>query len=288
MRHLSTGVVLKRIFQVKWLVILFALLLTFPLYWMLKGSFENISLMMKVPPNWLPVNPTLESYQILFQITMIGRWFANTVFIGTCAIAFSMFCNILAAYAFAIYKFHGKQFIYWCFLASIMIPGQSLLISKFVLMKHLGWINTWLPLIFIGGCAPVAIILLKKYIAKIPASMLDSARIDGVNELGILFRIMLPQCKPIIGFMLITSYMGAFSQYLWPMLMIQERKNYTLALGIIDSVRVYFHYGFTHQPYRELSLSLAGGVILFLPVIAIFLIFQRAFRQDFMAGGVKE
>ncbi len=278
----------RRIFQVKYLVILFAMFLLFPLYWMVKGSLENISLMMKVPPNWLPVNPTLESYQILIRITTLGRWFANTVFIATCGLTFSMFCNILAAYAFAIYKFRGKQFIYWCFLASIMIPGQSLLISKFVLMKELGWINTYLPLIFMGGCAPVAIILLKKYISKIPTAILDSARIDGVREIGILFRIMLPQCKPILGFMLITSYMNAFAQYLWPMLMIQERENYTMALGIIDTVRRYFHFGLIHEPHRELSLSLAGGVVLFLPVIAIFLIFQRAFRQDFMAGGVKE
>ena len=281
-------VLARRIFHVKYLVILFAMLLLFPLYWMVKGSLENISLMMKVPPNWLPVNPTLESYQILIRITTLGRWFANTVFIATCGLMFSMFCNILAAYAFAIYKFRGKQFIYWCFLASIMIPGQSLLISKFVLMKELGWINTYLPLIFMGGCAPVAIILLKKYISKIPTAILDSARIDGVREIGILFRIMLPQCKPILGFMLITSYMNAFAQYLWPMLMIQERENYTMALGIIDTVRRYFHFGLIHEPHRELSLSLAGGVVLFLPVIAIFLIFQRAFRQDFMAGGVKE
>jgi len=287
-RSVTLKALARKIFHVKYLVILFALLLLFPLYWMVKGSLENISGMMKVPPRWLPVNPTLETYKILFDVTMIGRWFANTLLISTAGLLFSLTSNILAAYAFAIYKFHGKQLIYWLFLASLMIPGQSLLVSKFILMKYFGWINTWYPLIFLGGCAPVAIILLKKYIAKIPGAMLDSARIDGLNELGILFRIMLPQCKPILGFMLITSYMGAFSQYLWPLVMIQERANQVLAVGIIESIRVYFHYGYTLQVGRELSLSLAGGVILLIPVILIFLAFQRTFRQDFMAGGVKE
>lgn len=276
-----------RTFQLKYLVIFFALLLLFPLYWMLKGSFEAIMVMMKIPPRWLPRKWSLDNYRILIEITTIGRWFLNTLLISTASLAFALFCNVLAAYAFAVYQFHMKQFIYWCFLASIMIPGQSLLVSKFVLMRHLGWINTWLPLILLGGCAPVTIILLKKYIAKIPSAMLDSARIDGLNEFGILFRIMLPQCKPILGFMLITGYMGQFNDFLWPLLMIQEPKRMTLAVGIIETIRTW-PGRLNRGENMELGISLAGGIVLLIPVILIFLAFQRAFRQDFMAGGVKE
>ena len=284
---LSTGIaVLKRAFQLKWLVILFAFLLLFPLYWMLKGSFESIIVMMKIPPRWLPRKVTLDNYKILIEITTIGRWFVNTLLISTAALAFSLFCNVLAAYAFAVYKFHGKQFIYWCFLASIMIPGQSLLVSRFVLMRHLGWINTWLPLIFMGGCAPVAIILLKKYIAKIPGAMMDSARIDGASEFRIPWRIMLPQCQPILGFMLITGYMMAFDDFLWPLLMIQEPKRMTLAVGVIETIRTW-PGRLSRGENMELGVSLAGGIVLLVPVILIFLAFQRAFRQDFMAGGIK-
>ena len=242
---------------------------------------------MKIPPRMIPARVTLENYQIVWAGTMIPRWFCNTIVIASAAIAFSLFCTILASYSFSMYNFKGKQLIYWMMIASIMIPGQALLISRFILMARMEMINTWWSLILVGGCSPIAIVFFRNYFNKIPRDFADSARIDGLGEFGILFKVMLPQCRAIIGYLCIVGYMASFQAFLWPFLMIMDSKKKTLALGVIYFLQTYYTQSGMTMGIR-LGLQLAGGVILFVPVIIIFLAFHKMFRQEFIAGGIKQ
>lgn len=270
-------------------IILFAILLLLPLYWMLKGSFEEIRGMMRVPPLPIPKRLTTINYERLFEGTQIPRWFFNSIVIASLTIALSLFCLTTAAYAFSMYEFIGKRIVYWMFIISIMLPAQALLISKFVLMRRLSLIGSWWSLILVGGANPVGIIIMKNYFNKIPKAMADSGRIDGANELRILAQIYLPQCKPILGYMCIVGLIGHFQIFLWPLLMITDKNKWPLSLGVIKTIKEYFRVGGTNQTAEGLlGIQLAAGIVLFVPVILIFAIFQRNFRQQFLAGGIKE
>ena len=259
----------------------------FPLFWMVKGSFESIFDIMKIPPKLIPAKLILENYQILWKGTSIIRWTGNTLIVASAAIAFNLFCTVLSSYAFSMYQFRGKQFIYWMFIASIMIPSQSLIISRFVLMARMNLIDNWLSLILVSGCSPIAIVFFRNYFNKVPRDFADSARIDGLGEFGILFKVMLPQCRAIIGYLCIVGYMASFQAFLWPFLMIMDSKKKTLALGVIYFLQTYYTQEGMTMGIR-LGLQLAGGVILFVPVIIIFLAFHKMFRQEFIAGGIKQ
>lgn len=241
---------------------------------------------MRIPPRLTLTDLTFENYRIFYETGQLFRWTMNTVIISTAAIALSIGGTSMAAYSFSAYQFRGKALIYWCFLAALMIPGQSMFIPKFVLMRHLRLIDTWWSLILGGGCSPVGIIIFMKFFNKIPSAFADSARIDGLGEFPILFKIMLPQCMPLIGYLIITGYMASFKAFLWPFMMLSTPNKQTLMVGITRWIRITMWLKALHN--QSIGLELAGGVIMFIPILIIFLTFQRTFRQEFIAGGIKE
>ena len=271
----------------KILLLLLAIILFFPLYWMCKNSLETSMGIKKIPPNWIPKKITLENFRFIAMENPLIRWFANTVAMHTIVILMGLFCTVTASYAFAVFKFRGSKILYWVFLTGIMVPYQALLISRFILMRHLGLLNTWWAIICLGVFSPIGIVLIKNYFQKIPQCMYDSARIDGAGDIRILFQIILPQCTPILGYMCIVSYVSAFQDFFWPMLVLNNSKLYTLPLGI---VHYYITYMSTHPAleYERLwGIQMAGGVIMFLPVILIFVIFRKVFMKQFSLGGIK-
>jgi len=272
----------------KYLIFGLILLLFFPLYWMFTGSIQPSAGILKIPPNWIPRNVTLSNFTELIKGTQTFRWTFNTLIINTFLLSLQLFCLVTASYAFAMYRFIGKRLIYWIFIASIIVPWQSIIVSRFVLMRHLHLINTWLAIICISAFNPVGVVLIKNYFDKIPRTIIDSARIDGADELWILFKIVLPQCKPILGYIAITSYILAFQEFFWPMLVLHEKRLFTLPLGIMYYLKTYASTHGWINVQRVIGLQLAGSVLLFLPVIFIFLIFRKTFQQQFVGEGIKE
>ena len=239
---------------------------------------------MKVPPKWIPARLTLQNYVMIFQRVAIVRWFFNTLVVSTASILIRLFCMILAGYAFSMYQFPGKQFIYWLYVSSLMIPAQALLIPRFILMRNLHLIDTWWSLIFIGAFNVVHMIYIKHFLDGIPSAISDSARIDGAGELRIIWSIMLPLSKPIVGYIILMGYIASFQDFLWPFLMIQRDSMKTLCVGIIQMIKQATSQ---YSIMRPLGISLAGSTILFVPILIVFLSFQEVFRQRFIAGGIK-
>ena len=272
----------------KYLIFLLILLMLFPLYWMFIGSIQPSAGILKMPPNWIPRNVTLSNFIELISETQILRWTFNTVLLTTMTLCIQLFCLTTASYAFMAYRFIGKRLIYWIFIASIIVPWQGLLVSRFVLMRHFYLLNTWLAIICIGVFNPIGIVLIKYYFEKIPSVIIDSARIDGAGELWILFKIILPQCKPILGYIAVTSFILAFGDFFWPMLVLNNRRLYTLPLGIMYYLKTYTSTHGLLKIQQLVGIQLAGGVLLFLPVIFVFIIFRKTFQQQFLAGGIKE
>jgi len=271
----------------KYLIFALILILLFPLYWMIIGSIQPSAGVMKLPPNWIPRNITLVNFAYIVKETMIFRWTFNTIMLNTISLCIQLFCLVTAGYAFAAYKFVGKQVIYWIFVASLIIPWQGLLVSRYILMRHLYLLNTWFAIIALNAFAPISFVFIRNYFEKIPTSMIDSARIDGAREIRILFQIILPQCKPILGYLALHSYLTAFQDFFWPMLVLNDKRLFTLPLGIVHFLKTFTstHGLLMHQ--QLLGYELAGGVLLLLPAIIIFVIFRKTFRQQFLAGGIK-
>jgi len=274
----------------KYLIFLLILLMIFPLYWMIIGSLQPSAGIYKMPPNWIPRNITLSNFtELITDIdTQILRWTFNTLLLNTILFCIQLFCLVTAGYAFTMYKFVGKQLIYWLFITSIIVPWQAMLIPRYVLMRHLHLLNTWFAIICISVFNPIGIVIIKNYFDKMPQGIIDSAKIDGADEMCILFRIVLPQCKPILGYMAISSYIIAFGEFFWPMLVLNNARLYTLPLGIMYFLSTYTSTHDLPAIQRIVGLKLAGSVLLFLPVVFIFIIFRKAFQKQFLAGAIKE
>jgi len=273
--------------MVKVVIILLGILLLFPAYWMLNGSFQDIREIMKYPPRVIPRNPTLQNYEFLLGNTQIVRWFFNTVVVGAAALGFSLFCIATAAYALAYFEFRFKRLFYWILLIPIFLPGTVLIIPRFVIMRHLGMLNTYWPLILVGGTAPVSIVLMMHYFERLPRCLLDAARMDGLGEFSIIFRIILPQCKPLLGYFAITGFMHVYQDVLWPLLVLADESKHTMTLGMMSYLnRFHTIHGGTGS--LLIGVMLAGGVVLSIPLIVMFMVFQRTFRNQFILGGINE
>ena len=271
-------------------VIIFTILLLFPLWWMLQGSFMNVLGLMKVPPNFIPKNLTLANYKLIFQNWYLGdatipRWFLNSMIIASISVSITIFITALAAHGFSFYEFRLKKAIFWVYVMSMMLPGYAIIIPRFVLIKNLGLLNTWMGIILPSVFGAVGVFLFKNYADTLSRAFVDGARMDGASELRILIQIVIPLCKPIILVLAILGFMGELQNFLWPSLVMSNMKRQPLIVGIIfiiQNVR-----GFEGTSNDQLGLGLAGGVILLIPLLVIFVTFQRHFRGSVIQGGIK-
>ena len=263
-----------------------SVLLIVPLYWMIEGSFQDIQMIMRIPPTWFPVRPTLANYIPYVTAVDAPRWFRNSAFVVSGSMLLNLACLLMASYAFSLYEFPGKRVLYWVYVASIMIPAQSLLIPRFVLMRHLHLIDTWWSLLLPGGFSAVYIVFLKAYMDHIPMEYVQAARLDGASELHIITHIMLPMTRPIIGYILVTGAIGGLQDYLWPSLMMSTPDRQTYAVGITTYIERWTTT-LEGSIVPNYGIGLAGGVLMMLPILLIFLAFQGQFRKQFIQGGLR-
>ena len=168
-----------------------------------------------------------------------------------------------------------------------MIPRQTLLIPLYVTVKNLGIAGTYWAAAFPIVFSPVGIFLASKFFQNIPQDIVDCARIDGAGELGVVARIVVPLCKPLFGALAIFAGIGSLADYLWQNLVLQDRGKWTIVVGIVNTV-YGTRGGASEMNLNPIGLSLAGGVLMFLPMLAIFVAFQRYFIDGIVTGGVKE
>jgi len=269
------------------LLILITIILFFPMYWMFSGSFQNIIGIMKMPPDFIPKNITIENYKFILTYNPVLLWLANTILIVGTGTILSLLITAMAGYAFSVFKFTGKKILFWIFISSLMIPYIALFIPKFVLIRFLGLFNTWAGVILPLAFWPFGIMLFYKYANSVPSEILDSARLDGCTELQIIYKIMFPICKPILGALIIFQSLGFMNDFLWQNLILQDKNKQTLIVGLINSVRNVGSDNFAKR-LNPIGHSLAIGVILFIPQLLIFISFSRYFIKGIAVGAIKE
>lgn len=272
----------------KWLkaaaLVLICGLYLFPLFWMVVGSFTPMVGLMKMPPDFIPSHPTLENYQGVLRVgPIVLRWLANSVAITVTSVFLSLVVNGTAAYSLTVYKMRWSRALYLAFAATMMVSRYSILIPMFVLVRtyHL----SGLPAIILTGVFyPLGFLLMYNYMKMIPRDFVESGRIDGAGELRIFWQIMLPLCKPVVGAVMAFKALEVFGDYIWQALILQGTTERTFIVGMIS--RIYEEYIYTRM--NNYGVSMAAGLLIFLPLLAIYLFTNRYFIEGVTLGGVKE
>ncbi len=250
-----------------------------PFVWMFLTSFKSSGGIFAYPPEWLPKHPTFAHYQKLFSEIRFLLHFKNSLIVAISATTINLFLSSMAGFAFAKYKFPGREKIFTFLLASMMIPGQVTMMPIFLLLKKIGLLNSYFGLIATGAVSVFGIFLIRQFMISIPNDLIESARIDGCSEFRIYWNIMLPLCKPVLATLGIFSFMGAWNDFLWPLIVMITEDMYTLPVALAN---------LNGQYPTEFGLLMAGAVVVVLPILLIFIFAQKFIIKGIATTGLKE
>ena len=280
-----------------------AILFVAPFAWLISASFQPVSTIFANPPTWFPDDPTVSGYKGFLNVGDLTeaqesrghgewRWFANSAFVAITITAIQTFFNAMCAYTFAKRKFPGRNVIFVLFLGTMMVPGQITLIPNYIIIQHIpffggndwlgnggsGWLDSYWGLIAPGIVSAFGIFLLRQYMLSIPDELLDAARIDGASEFRIFRSVVLPLSMPALAANAIFTFQGAWEDFLWPLIIMSDPDKITAPVGLAL---------FVVQNRTDWNLLFAGSVIATLPMIIVFIIFQRHFVRGIAVTGIK-
>ena len=255
-----------------------AAVMLLPLAWMLVTSIETLAESRHFPPTIVPSGIHWENYPNALDSAPFGRFFANSLVVTLASVAGNLvFCS-LAGYAFARLRFFGRDVIFIVLLATLMVPFQVTMIPTFLIVQHLGLVNSLGALIAPNLVTPFGIFLLRQFFRTLPVDLEEAARIDGCSRLGVLFRVVLPLSMPALATLGIVTFLWTWNDFLWPLIAISSTDQSTVQLGLAS-------FQGAHQ--TRWTLLMAGNVVALAPMLLVFVFAQRWFVQSIAATGVK-
>ena len=258
--------------------VFFALLIIVPILWVILSSFRLTKDFLTAEPTLIPPTFTMEHYVTLFTRLDVMRYIINTLVYAVTRTAGNVFFCTMAAYAFGRMQFKGKNLLFTLCLATMMIPFQVLLVPSYLIIHYLGWIDTYAGLIVPGLAGVFGVFMIRGFFLKLPAELEDAGRIDGLREFGIFFRIMLPQCLPVLVTLTVFTLNGCWNDLLWPLLVTTSDKMRTLTIGIVSFI------GLNTTSYGP---AMAGATISMLPIFILFMFGQKYFVEGIATTGLK-
>ena len=251
-----------------------------PFVWMVLGSVKPEGELLRVPPTWWPETFTLDNYRTLFGKGIFPRSFFNSTLVAVVVTTANIvFCSMVG-YALAKLNFRGKKLVFGLVMATLMIPGMVTLIPLFVLVANLGMVDTYPGLMLPFLVTPFGVFLMRQFIIELPDDLLDAGRIDGASELRIFRQIILPLCGPGVATLGILTFLSTWNSFLWPLVVAQTQEHYTLPVALAL-------FSKNQQVTPNYGLLLAGATVVVIPVLVVFLIFQRRFIEGIASTGIK-
>lgn len=261
-----------------------------PLLLAFSNSFKPWTGFMKVPPEWIPLRPTLDNYKFLFvrefyDITgafqrspiapYFWRWIFNTLFVAVVVTSINVFVGTLSGYAFAKMRSPDREFLFWLNMAMLVFPGIFNLVPVYLMMRDWGWLNTYWGLIIpqLGG----NMFLSRQYMKRLPSPLVDSARMDGCSEFKIYSRVILPLSKPLVAILAIFGFTGQWYSFKWPLIVTTKLDLRTIQLGLAVMAR--------EAP--NMGVLMAGAIVTAIPIFIIFFLFQDYFMKGLTVGAIK-
>lgn len=261
------------------IVTLLAICSLLPLFWLITNSLKSSTDIYKMPPDILPKSLYLDNYKELFKNQPALRWTFNSFFVSFVTTALTVIFSSLAAYGFAKLKFKGKNILFSLFIASLMVPKETFIVPLFKLVVAFDWVDSYQALIIPNLATCFGVFMLKSFFESIPDSIRESAKLDGASEWTIFWKLMLPIAKPGIGALFILNFVTFWNDYLWQLLMARSKEMNTLTVGVA---------GLMQEINPNMGLKVAGAAVAALPMIVIFIMFQKYFTKGITAGAVKE
>lgn len=260
-------------------VILGAIACLLPLVWLISNTFKYSQEIYQTPPTLIPNRFTIRNLQELFQNQPTLRWMFNSFFVSFFTGLFSVLISSLAAYGFAKLEIRGKNVLFILVISSIMIPKETFIVPLFNIIVDLNWVDTYASMIVPNLATGFGTFMLYSFFNSIPDSIRESAKIDGANEWTIFSKLMLPIAKPGIAALFILNFVTAWNDYLWQLLMARTENMQTLNVGVA---------ALQQSLSPNVGLRVAGAALAAVPMIVVFMVFQKYFIAGATDGAVKE
>ncbi len=249
-----------------------------PLLWMVSVSLMRPGEADSFPPPLLPAAPSLAAYRDLFAHQGMGRYFANSFFLASAATGLSLLFNVTAGYAFAKLRFAGRERLFQVLLGALVIPGQVAMIPLFLMLKPLGLVNNFGGVLVPAAAGVFGVFLVRQYALSIPDELLEAARVDGAGEFRLFAAIVLPALGPVIVTLATFTFLAAWNDFMWPLIVLSDDRLYTLPIALAALSR---------EHVQDSQLMMAGAVVTVAPVLLLFVFLQRYYLRGLLAGSVK-
>ncbi len=260
-------------------LIAYTVITLLPFAWALSASFKSLAEISAGGLSLLPKQLTLANYQTIFvQEPLFGRWLMNSAIAAISVTLLNLLFNSMAGYALARIQFPGNQLWFFLILAVLMVPGQITLLPKFLILKSLGWLNTYQGLIVPSAVNATFIFMMRQFFVNFPKELEEAAALDGLGRFGTFFQIVLPLAKPALAAQTIFVFMGSWNEFLMPLVILSDPEMFTLPLGLNAFKGQYISYW---------NYIMAASMIFTLPALAVYAFFNRYFIQGVAFTGGK-
>jgi multiple sugar transport system permease protein len=248
----------------------------FPFIWMIASSIKHAQDIYSL--SLVPSNPTLDNYRTVLRDTSFGRWFLNSLFVAGVTTASVAFFDSLAGYTLAKFRFPGSFVIFVLILSTLMVPTEMLVIPWFMMSIEFGWTDSYWGIMFPGVISAFGVFLMRQFFLGVPNDLIDAARLDGFSEFRIFWKIAVPLVKPAIAALCIFTFLGNWNAYIWPLIVVRSDEIRTLPVGIAF---------FSSESGSAFHLIMAAAALATIPVIVVFLIFQKQIIKGIVLTGLK-
>lgn len=261
-------------------LIVFGIIAAIPFVWMILASFKTGAEIRQFPPTFLPSDPTLENYGTILKDPELplSLFYRNSLFVAVMNVAATLFTSSLLGYVLAKFDFRGRQWLFWFFLATMMIPAEVTMIPGYLILVQLDLLNNLWALVLPSLIDAFGVFLMRQFALSIPEDEIWSARVDGASEWRIYRSIVLPQLKPAIATLGMLTFMFHWNAYLWPLIVLTEQENRTLPI-------ILTWYATQHT--SQMQLVMAASILMVIPVLIVFALSQRWIVRGLTLTGMK-
>jgi multiple sugar transport system permease protein len=262
---------------VAWTVLfLGGVVMILPFVYMLATSFKDNSEVYDL--TLLPRHPTLENYVELFRKTAFARWFLSSLLTATVTTLSVLFFDSLVGYTLAKFQFRGRGLVFVAILSTLMIPTEMLVIPWYVMAKTMGWLDTYWGIVFPGLMTGFGTFLMRQFFDSVPDDLIAAARLDGLNEFQIWWQVAMPLVTPALSALAIFVFLGNWTAFLWPLIATSSKSLYTIPVGLA---------AFSGEHQTQWEMVMTGASVATLPVLVVFILFQKYIVNGVMLTGLK-
>jgi multiple sugar transport system permease protein len=250
-----------------------------PFLWMLFAAFKPTH--EALTPNMIPREPSLEAFRTILTKWPIGKWYLNTAITSVIRVVAVALTSTITGYGLSKYNFPGRQVILLIILSTMMVPGEMLLIPWYIAAVRLDWVDKYAGIVFPGLVSASTVFIMRQFMQTLPDELLDAGRIDGMSELGLLWKIVLPLTRPALAAICVLTFMGAWNAYLWPLIVTNSREMYVLQVGLAATASA------EEGAMSHWSNTMAMSVLISIPALIAFSIMHKQLVGGIVLTGLK-